>query len=85
MPMSRRKHYPGCYRYTIEDLDQFGQIKRYSSHMWIAEIRYSDTGSIRRYAGMWGTRHDAEDEVQNLLIREWNLQHGYHQTFQVVK
>lgn len=59
-----KKHYPGCYR-TETVHGRFGQIKR-DGREWKAEIR-SRSGDLERYAGIWGTRKDAVDEVEHIL------------------
>ncbi len=63
-----RKHWHGsCYRYTVEtNPELFGQIHK-QGREWHAEIRVSSTGTIRRYAGIWKTRRDAEEEVEHIL------------------
>lgn len=70
--MNRKLHYKSqdgnCYRYNVDGLysDLFGQIKR-EGRDWLAEIRYCSTGRISRYAGIWNTRKDAEEEIEHIL------------------
>jgi|TARA_R110000824_G_scaffold155073_1_gene327289 hypothetical protein len=55
-----KKHYPGCYRVSLGET--FGQIKKVGRE-WHAEIRASDSGDLLRFAGIWGTRKAAVEEV----------------------
>lgn len=65
--MERTHHYGSCYRYRVDsNLELFGQIHK-EGREWHAEIRVIDTGTIRRYAGLWKTRKDAEEEVEHIL------------------
>ena len=44
----------------------FGQIRRVGRE-WHAEMRESVSGDLIRFAGIWKTRRDAEEEVRYLL------------------
>lgn len=65
------KHYPGCYRIfderrREEPFSIFGQITK-DKRKWTAEIRYSESGDIRQYAGIWITKKDAIEEVVRII------------------
>jgi hypothetical protein len=69
--MTIQKHYPGCYRISDERRQEdpfsiFGQIKK-DGRKWTAEIRYSESGDIRQYAGIWNTKKDAIEEVVSII------------------
>ena len=71
--LSIKKHYQGCYRISdernVEDpFSVFGQIYK-DGRKWIAEIRYSESGDIKRYAGIWDTKKDAIEEVVFIISR----------------
>ena len=63
--LSIEKHYQGCYRIS-DGGEIFGQIKK-DGRKWIAEIRYSESGDIKRYAGIWDTKKDAIEEVVTII------------------
>ena len=70
-----KKHYPGCYRISFVDerrreepFSIFGQIIK-DGRKWIAEIRYSSSGDIKRYAGIWNTKKEAIEEVVFIISR----------------
>ena len=65
--LSIEKHYQGCYRIS-DGGEIFGQIKK-DGRKWIAEIRYSESGDIKRYAGIWDTKKDAIEEVVFIISR----------------
>jgi hypothetical protein len=60
-----KKHYQGCYRISNGG-EIFGQIKK-DGRKWIAEIRETDCGDIKRYAGIWNTKKEAIEEVIFIL------------------
>ena len=62
-----KKHYPGCYRVS-NGSDAFGQIRK-DGRKWNAEIRKTETGEMMRFAGIWGTRKDAVEEIEHILER----------------
>ena len=62
------KHYPGCYRVRMENSDIFGQIKR-SGRKWNAEIRYTATGELKHFAGIWSTKREAVQESLSYIER----------------
>ena len=73
-----KKHYTGCYRVSDKDAKLFGQVRKNNVVNaetgsilpgWIAEIRYSETGVIKRYAGIWRTKKEAIEEVTFVLSR----------------
>ena len=71
--LSIKIHYQGCYRISdernVEDpFSVFGQIYK-DGRKWIAEIRYSESGDIKRYAGIWDTKKDAIEEVVFIISR----------------
>ena len=61
--------------YRISGGKHFGQIRkgrRHSGEMpskWYAEIRVSATGDLKRFAGIWGTKRAAVEEVTHILVR----------------
>lgn len=59
-----RKQYSGCYRITLSDRC-FGQITKHHRE-WLAEIRYTDTGDLKRYAGVWATKKAAIEELTSI-------------------
>ena len=63
--MTIQKHYPGCFRVS-DGGEIFGQIKK-DGRKWTAEIRYSESGDIKRYAGIWSTKKDAIEEVVGII------------------
>jgi hypothetical protein len=75
MTTKLHKQYEGCYR-TDSVNGQFGQIKRIAAMRgrhaapgteWRVEIRDSETGNLRRYAGIWPTRREALRECAEVL------------------
>ena len=52
-----RKYYQGCYRVTLND-ELFGQIKK-NGRDWEVQVRYTDSGNIKRFFGLWGTLKQA--------------------------
>jgi hypothetical protein len=54
----------GAYRIRLTPA-HFGQIIR-RGREWHAEVRYVDTGVLKRYAGIWGTRRDAVEELLHI-------------------
>jgi hypothetical protein len=64
----RKRHYPGCYRISSLASDVFGQIKQ-DGRMWNAEIRDRKTGDMRRFAGIWYTLKDAQQECESIMRR----------------
>ena len=67
MAATVKKHYKGTYRVSYPDAARFGQIRRYSKRLWIAEIRNTETGTLLRHAGIWETRQDAIEECEGIL------------------
>lgn len=59
------KHYPGCFRIS-DGGEAFGQIKK-DGKKWTAEIRYSESGNIKQYAGIWNTKKEAIEEVVSII------------------
>jgi hypothetical protein len=59
--------YKFCSRiYRTESVKgRFGQIKA-ERRTWKAEIRTAD-GNLVRYAGIWKTLRDAQDEITHIL------------------
>ena len=60
-----RKHCSGVYRVTLTE-DVFGQIQRNVDDEWVAEVRDTHTGNLKRYAGMWKSRREAYDELVSI-------------------
>ena len=57
----------GNYRvHSVTDMGMFGIVRREGPREWHAKIMHSD-GSLRRYAGIWSTRKDAIEEVQDII------------------
>ncbi len=52
----------GYYRYSAGEV--FGQIKK-SGRKWLGEVRHT-SGSLKQYAGIWGTLKDAKEEIEFL-------------------
>lgn len=46
----------------------FGQVHK-DGREWHAEIRESWSGALVRFAGIWGTKRDAIEEVERLLSK----------------
>ena len=70
-----KRHFPSCYRISFVDermgedsFSIFGQIIK-DGRKWIAEIRYSSSGDIKRYAGIWNTKKEAIEEVVFIISR----------------
>ena len=63
-----KKHYKGCYR-VVNNTDLFGQIIK-NKYTWEAEIRYTQSGNIRQFSGIWDTLKDAIEEVSRIIERE---------------
>lgn len=62
---------PGCYRIR-KGGELFGQIHHDHPDFprkWVAEIRYTETGNLRQYAGIWNTLKEAREEVEFILSR----------------
>jgi hypothetical protein len=68
-----RKIYAGCYRYSSTLSFAFGHIRR-NGALWQADIRNSETGDLIRCAGLWATRREAQDEVRDLLWRDYRAE-----------
>ena len=47
----------------------FGQIKK-EKDGWHGEIRYRNTGKIKRYAGIWKSKKDVIEEIEHILKRK---------------
>lgn len=58
------KFLPGRYRLNLGN-GFFGQIKK-NGRKWVAEIR-RENGDLVRYAGIWRTLADAEEECRFIL------------------
>ena len=62
-----KKHYQGCFRVSNGG-KIFGQIKK-TGRKWTAEIRYSQTGELLQYAGIWAIKREAVEEVVFLILK----------------
>lgn len=62
------KHYEGCYRVRSEGCEIFGQIYKVD-RMWHAEIRYTHSGEMIQYAGIWSRKADAVEECAHHIAR----------------
>lgn len=56
-----RKHFKGCYRLTLTS-EKFGQVRK-EKEGWIAEIRFSEDGTLQGLYGAWDTRAEAINEL----------------------
>ena len=61
-----RKWTRGVYRMTLDD-QHFAQLKRYG-HRWTIEIRYTNSGDLKRYAGLLSTLREATDEAREFVV-----------------
>lgn len=52
--------------YRLSDETRFAGIRRHRDG-WHVEIRDSDTGTLRRYAGIWPTLRSAKAEAEHVL------------------
>lgn len=69
--MKLTKLYAGCYRLSAHlAWTAFGHIRR-NGQLWEAEIRDTETGNLRRPAGLWATRAAAAQECCDLLNRDF--------------
>jgi hypothetical protein len=59
-----RKLSANIFRITLTD-DRFGQVRN-SGKEWHAEVRRTHDGALVRYAGIWGSRKDAIEELQSI-------------------
>jgi len=59
-----RRFSDGIHRYRAGGL--FAQVRRVG-RQWQGEVRWTDTGVIIRYAGLWGTLRDAKAETLDAL------------------
>lgn len=60
-----RRYCSGVYRVTLSD-DCFGQIQRTIDDEWCAEVRDTNTGNLKRYAGLWNTCRAAHAELVSI-------------------
>lgn len=59
---------PGFYRVRREPRGcRFGQIKKTGPGKWEAEIRMTGSGDLYRFAGIWPTLRDAQQEIEGII------------------
>lgn len=66
--ITRKRHYPGCYRVVSGASAVMGQIKKVGRE-WQAEIRDKLSGELLHYAGNWATLSDATNECERYVRR----------------
>jgi hypothetical protein len=68
------KIYAGYYKANLGadciGRDAFANIVKRDG-MWQAEIRYSSTGEVARFAGIWSSLRDAKEEVEWIAARDF--------------